>query len=40
MSYKHTKSEVKLKGTLVSVFIVGIAILAMWFSVYCLYLTR
>ncbi|WLR50814.1 cytochrome c oxidase subunit 2A [Bacillus tianshenii] len=34
----HTDSN--LKGTLVSVFVLGFIILAMWFGAYALYLTR
>ncbi|WP_138420681.1 cytochrome c oxidase subunit 2A [Aquibacillus sediminis] len=34
------KNEENLKGTLVSVFLVGFIILIMWFGAYGLYLSR
>ena len=40
MSKKQSGSEPKLKGTLVSVFAVGIIIIVMWFVVYGLYVAR
>ena len=36
---KHVP-ELNLKGTLVSVFIVGILIIAMWLIVYLMYIAR
>ena len=32
--------EMNLKGTLISVFVVGVIIIAMWFAVYGMYLDR
>ncbi|WP_075619576.1 cytochrome C oxidase subunit II [Paenisporosarcina indica] len=40
MSQKKQSTEVNLKGTLVSVFIIGIIIIAMWFAVYGMYVAR
>jgi len=40
LSRKKQTAEVSLKGTLVSVFIVGIIIIAMWFAVYAMYVAR
>ncbi|RLQ96102.1 cytochrome C oxidase subunit II [Falsibacillus albus] len=40
MKKHQDKSEVNLKGTLISVFAVGFLITAMWVSVYALYLGR
>ena len=40
MGKKVQGSEPNLKGTLVSVFVVGIIIIVMWFSVYGLYVSR
>jgi len=37
---KKKEPEMNLKGTLVSVFVVGIIIIAMWFAVYSMYLAR
>ncbi|MBS4197164.1 cytochrome C oxidase subunit II [Lederbergia citri] len=40
MAKKKHHSDVNLKGTLISVFTVGIIILVMWFAVYGLYVAR
>lgn len=40
MSNKKNNSEPDLKGTLISVFGVGIVILVMWFAVYAMYVAR
>ncbi|MBS4178697.1 cytochrome C oxidase subunit II [Lederbergia citrea] len=40
MSKKSHDSEPNLKGTLISVFAVGIIIVVMWFAVYGLYVAR
>lgn len=40
VSKKNQPPELNLKGTLVSVFIVGIVILAMWIIVYLMYVGR
>ncbi|MCR2822514.1 cytochrome C oxidase subunit II [Lederbergia panacisoli] len=40
MAKKKHGSDVNLKGTLISVFAVGIIILVMWFAVYGLYVAR
>ena len=37
---KKKEPEMNLKGTLISVFIVGFIIIAMWFAVYAMYLAR
>ncbi|WP_301109019.1 cytochrome c oxidase subunit 2A [Sporosarcina sp.] len=39
-SNKQTKEDVNLKGTLIMVMIVGVAILVMWFASYGLFLSR
>ncbi len=36
----HTEEDTNLKGTLVSVFLVGFVIVATWVSVYFVYLDR
>ncbi|HLG27294.1 MAG TPA: cytochrome C oxidase subunit II [Paenisporosarcina sp.] len=40
MSKPKHNPEVNLKGTLVSVFIVGILIIVMWLAVYLMYVAR
>lgn len=40
MSKKKTDSGPNLKGTLISVFAVGIIIVVMWIAVYALYVAR
>lgn len=40
MSKKKQDSETNLKGTLISVFAVGIIIVVMWIAVYALYVSR
>ncbi|MBS4202223.1 cytochrome C oxidase subunit II [Bacillus sp. FJAT-49732] len=40
MTKKKHGSDVNLKGTLISVFTVGIIILVMWFAVYGLYVSK
>jgi hypothetical protein len=40
MAKKNEASEVDLKGTLLSVFFVGIVIIAMWAAVYMMYTGR
>ncbi|MFC5465440.1 cytochrome C oxidase subunit II [Lederbergia graminis] len=40
MGKKQHDSGPNLKGTLFSVFIVGFVIVAMWFAVYGLYISR
>lgn len=40
MGKKKIESEPNLKGTLISVFAVGIVIVVMWFAVYGLYVSR
>ena len=40
MQKEKKQAEESLKGTLISVFIVGFIIAAMWFGVYALYLHR
>lgn len=40
MAKKNQHSEPNLKGTLISVFIVGAIIAVMWFAVYGLYVAR
>jgi hypothetical protein len=40
MAKKHHHSEPNLKGTLVSVFGVGIIIIVLWFATYFLYAAR
>ncbi|WP_084781946.1 cytochrome C oxidase subunit II [Bacillus niameyensis] len=40
MSKRNRSSEPYLKGTLISVFIVGLIICIMWFSIYGLYVSR
>lgn len=37
---KQSDHEVNLKGTLISVFFVGIVIVAMWVAVYLMYVAR
>lgn len=40
MNKKNSHSGPNLKGTLISVFVVGIIICVMWFAVYGLYVSR
>lgn len=40
MSQENREPEPNLKGTLVSVFIVGVIIIVMWVAVYLLYVAR
>lgn len=40
MSQEKREPEANLKGTLVSVFIVGLIIIVMWIAVYLLYVAR
>ncbi|MDN7228389.1 cytochrome C oxidase subunit II [Planococcus sp. N064] len=40
MSKKSEEHEVDLRGTLISVFFVGIVIVAMWVAVYLMYVAR
>jgi hypothetical protein len=40
MNKKIQKQETDLRGTLVSVFFVGIVIIAMWVAVYLMYAAR
>ncbi|MFC6040612.1 cytochrome C oxidase subunit II [Paenisporosarcina macmurdoensis] len=40
MSKPKHNPEINLKGTLVSVFIVGILIIVMWLAVYLMYVAR
>ncbi|ANU27005.1 cytochrome C oxidase subunit II [Planococcus versutus] len=40
MSQKKSEPEVNLKGTFVSVLIVGLVIVVMWVAVYLLYVAR
>lgn len=40
MAKNNETPEVNLKGTLISVFVVGIVIVAMWVAVYMMYLGR
>jgi len=40
MSKKNPAHEADLRGTLVSVFVVGIVIIAMWITVYLMYAAR
>ncbi|WKA54618.1 cytochrome C oxidase subunit II [Planococcus shixiaomingii] len=40
MAKNNEAPEVDLKGTLVSVFMVGLVIIAMWLAVYVLYIGR
>lgn len=40
MDRKNVHENLNLKGTLMSVFVVGFVIVSMWTSVYFLYLTR
>ncbi|MCJ7842725.1 cytochrome C oxidase subunit II [Lederbergia sp. NSJ-179] len=40
MKKKNRGSEPYLKGTLISVFVVGLMICIMWFTVYGLYVSR
>ncbi|WP_231391084.1 cytochrome C oxidase subunit II [Paenisporosarcina sp. FSL H8-0542] len=40
MSKKNQSPELNLKGTLISVFSVGIIIIVMWFVVYFMYVAR
>lgn len=40
LSKKGQSSDINLKGTLISVFSVGVIIIAMWFVVYFMYVAR
>lgn len=40
MSQENREPETNLKGTLVSVFIVGLIIIVMWVAVYLMYVAR
>ncbi len=40
MSQENREAETNLKGTLVSVLIVGLIIIVMWVAVYLLYVAR
>ncbi|MGK7377097.1 cytochrome C oxidase subunit II [Planococcus shenhongbingii] len=40
MSKKIQEPEADLRGTLISVFFVGIVIIAMWVAVYLMYVAR
>lgn len=40
MNQENREAETNLKGTLVSVLIVGIIIIVMWVAVYLLYVAR
>ncbi len=40
MGQKKSEPEINLKGTLVSVLIVGLLIVVMWVAVYLLYVAR
>ena len=40
MSRENREPEANLKGTLISVFIVGLIIIVMWIAVYLLYVAR
>ncbi|MBD8014424.1 hypothetical protein QL992_10080 [Microbacterium sp. APC 3898] len=40
MGQENREPETNLKGTLVSVFVVGLIIIVMWVAVYLLYVAR
>ncbi|PSL40157.1 hypothetical protein B0H99_106175 [Planomicrobium soli] len=40
MAKNNETPDVDLKGTLISVFFVGIVIIAMWVAVYAMYMAR
>lgn len=40
MNKKKQSAEVDLRGTLISVLLVGIVIVAMWVAVYAMYVAR